>query len=76
MQVQDQPKSKKLNDKEKLDEEEEEKDEDSDSSELPDDYDPDAVAKAPALEAKQSSIRLQKKKTVMFPLKMTAKEKK
>lgn len=61
---------KKCKDKDKLVEEE------SDSSELDDDYDPDAVMKAPELETKQSSLKLQRKKTVMYPLKMTTKEKK
>ena len=50
--------------------------EDSESSEMDDDYDPDAAgnSKAP-LVSKQSSIRLQKKKTVVFPVKMTKSEK-
>lgn len=47
----------------------------SDSSDLPDDYDPDAVTQISCLNKKKSSMKLNAKKTVVFPLKQTAKEK-
>jgi len=62
-------------DKDNLSKEEEDA-EDSDSSELPDDYDPDAVTQVTSLKTKQSSIKLSRKKTVMYPLKLSKEEKK